>query len=281
MPNLEPFLAQWRPTMSAAHHMTPEMLDELERHIRDRVAQLVGSGFSEVDACQRAAAELGNPETIAAEFRKLDPGPWLPVRIMTASGVALALAVAILVLVRPFTGPGAGMLLAVHVFAITLGYGTALLLGVLGACFVIQRARAGFSSRRLASLTRATFAFATIATVCTVVGTVLAMFWAHREWGRFWDWDPKEIGAFCVVVWMSGFLIAHWFRWVTARGLLVASLIGSNVVFLGWFAPEFPQGLQAYGFPNTAWLLLAALILNCLLTILGLAPAGCLRSRKV
>ena len=277
MPNLNSFLAEWRQTMSAAHHMTPEMLDELESHMRERVGQLIDSGLSEVDACQRTAAELGNPETIAAEFRKLDPVPWLPITIMTALGVALALAAAILLLLRPFTGPGAGMLLTIHVLTVTVGYGSTLLLGVLGACFVIQRARAGFPPRRLASLTRATFAFATTSTVCTLVGIVLAMFWAHREWGRFWDWDPKEVGAFCVAVWMSGFLLAHWFRWVTARGLLVASMFGSNVVFLGWFAPTLAlsPGLHAYGWSHFGWvLLLAVLIVNCLLTILGLAPAG-------
>jgi hypothetical protein len=109
------------------------------------------------------------------------------------------------------------------------------------------------------------------------VGIVLAMFWARRELGRLWDWDPKETGAFCVVVWMSGFLMAHRFRWVTARGLLVASLIGSNVVSLGWFAPTLAlsPGLHAYGWPHLGRvLLLAVLTVNCLLTILGLAPAG-------
>jgi hypothetical protein len=112
-------------------------------------ASLIGPGLTRANACQRAALELGNPETIAAEFRKLDPGPWLPVKIMTGLGVALALAGAIVLLVRPFTGPGAGMLLADHVFTVSLGYSAALLLGVLGACFVIQCACAGFSLRRL------------------------------------------------------------------------------------------------------------------------------------
>jgi hypothetical protein len=65
------------------------------------------------------------------------------------------------------------------------------------------------------------------------------------------------------------------------RALLVASLIGSNVVFLAWFAPVLPSGLHAYGFPQTARaLLFAVLVINFLLTLLGLAPAGCLRSRK-
>jgi hypothetical protein len=281
MPNLESFLSQWRQTLSAAHHLTQETLDELESHLRERIAQLVHSGLPEADACQRAAAELGSPETIATEFRKLDASPWLPVKIATGLGVALALAVATFLLVRDFTRPGAGILLAVHVFTVTLGYATTILLGALGACFVLQRACADFSPRRLASLSRVTFAFATVATVCTALGIILGMVWSHREWGRSWGWDAKEIGALCVIVWMSGFLIAHSFRWVTPRGLLVASVLGSNVVFLGWFGPSLTPGLHAYGLSNTAWLLLlAVLVSNLLITLLGLAPAGCLRLRK-
>ena len=80
---------------------------------------------------------------------------------------------------------------------------------------------------------------------------------------------------------MTGFLIAHAFRWVTMRGLLVASMIGSNVVFLAWFGPALAPGLHAYGLPGFARVLLfGALIGNLLLALLGLAPAGCLRARK-
>jgi len=281
MPNLESCIAQWRQALAAKPQLTSETLDELEAHLRERIAALVESGLSETDACQRAIAELGSAEAIAVEFRKLAPVSWLPVKIVAGIGIALPLVAATLLYVRSQSQPAADLLLSVHAFTITLGYTATLLLGVLGACFVLQRARADFSARRLASLGRVTFIFAIVAAVCSATGVILGGFWAQREWGRFWGWDAKEVGGLYAVVWLTGFLIAHRFRWITARALLVASLIGSNVVFLAWFAPVLPSGLHAYGFPNTARaLLVAVLVINLLLTFLGLAPAGCLRSRK-
>ncbi len=280
MPELESFISQWRQTLSAAPHLSPDTVDELESHLRERIEELVRSGMPVAEACQRAAADLGDSGELANEFRKVEMGQWLPFKVVTGFGIALIVALSLL-LARLFSAGSTDVLLAVHAFTVTIGYSTTLLLGVLGACFVVQRARSGFSPRRLASLGRVTFAFALISTISTLVGVILGMFWAHREWGRFWGWDGKEIGAFCVMVWLSGFLIAHSIRRVSTRALLVASLLGSNVVTLGWFLPSFTRGLHAHGLPHTAsLLLLAAFVLNLSLTFLGMAPSGCLRARR-
>lgn len=282
MPNLETFLAQWRQALSAARHLTPETVDELENHLRERIAELMRSGLTEADACQRAAADLGSMEAIAGEFGKLDRAAWLPAKIVAGMGIAIALVLAALLAVRSFTQPATDALLSVHVFTVTLGYTATLLLGVLGACFVLQRALGEFSPRSLMPVGRMTLIFGTVAAICTATAVILGGFWAQREWGRFWGWDAKEIGGLCAVIWMTGFLIAHAFRRVTTRGLLVASMIGSNVVFLAWFGPALaPSGLHAYGLPAFAHVLvIAALVGNLLLALLGLAPAGCLRARK-
>jgi ABC-type transport system involved in cytochrome c biogenesis permease subunit len=172
------------------------------------------------------------------------------------------------------------VLLAVHVFSVTVGYGATILLGMLGACFVLQRARCGFPMSRLMALERVTLGFAVVSTSCTAVGVILGMFWANREWGRFWSWDGKEIGALCVVVWMVGALVAYSRGRVGARGLLVASLLGSNVVLLAWFAPAFLSGLSAYGSVNAIWAILpVVIILNLSLAVLELVPSGCTRAR--
>jgi hypothetical protein len=281
MSKLETFLSRWRQAMSAVPHLTAETLDELESHLRERIAELMRSGVAESEACERAAEELGPASTIAAEFRKVDGSAWLPVRIVVAMIVVVALATAIFLLVRTLQGNGGGILLAVHVFTITLGYVTTLLLGGLGACFVLQRAVGGFSERRLARVGRATFSLAILATVFTALGIILAMFWSHREWGRFWGWDAKEIGALSVLVWMSGFLIAHHFSRVTDRGLLLACVLGSNLVLLAWFGPSLFPGLHASALPAFAWaLLLTAFVGNLFLTGIGLAPACVLRRPK-
>ena len=67
MHNLEQFIIEWRRTMKAVPNVHPKTLDELENHLRETVAQLVQSGVPEAEACQRAAAELGSPETMAAD----------------------------------------------------------------------------------------------------------------------------------------------------------------------------------------------------------------------
>jgi ABC-type transport system involved in cytochrome c biogenesis permease subunit len=205
---------------------------------------------------------------------------WLPVKIVAVLAMALALTAAIFLVARPFTEPGAGLLLSLHAFTITLGYGTALLLGVLGACFVLQRACADFPPARLPALSMVTFRFATVAIACTALGVFLGMLWAHREWNRFWAWDSKEIGGFCVLMWMTVFLVAHRFHRITPRALLIASTLGSNVVLLAWFARILSPTLHPAGLPAAAFLLLGAILFNLFLTLVGLAPAGCLRLRK-
>jgi ABC-type transport system involved in cytochrome c biogenesis permease subunit len=56
------------------------------------------------------------------------------------------------------------------------------------------------------SLTRVTFLLGCVAAGLTAIGIILAMFWARTEWGRYWAWDEKEIGAFVVIVWQLCFL---------------------------------------------------------------------------
>jgi hypothetical protein len=275
MPNLEAFILQWRQAMSTAPQLKRETLDELESHLRELLAEFIRAGMPEAEACQRAAAELGSPETVAAEFQKLRPPPWLPVKVVTGFGIIAAVALAVWLLARA-SRPGGDFLLAAHVFTVTVGYTSGLLLGLLGACFVFQRCRADFSPRRIAPLSRVTLAFSAVGAGFTAVGIILAMVWAKREWGRYWAWDAKETSAFCIFVWMTGFLIAHQFRWVTPRGLLLASVLGSNVVVLGWFG-----GVHAYGTPGVvAILLFSTVVTNLLIVLLGVAPPGWLGRRK-
>lgn len=285
MPNVESFILQWRQTMMAsAPRLTPETLEELTVHLRETIETLIQSGVPELEACQRAAAELGSPETVATEFRKLAPASWLPVKIVTGVGLVLAAALAALLLTRA-PRPGSGLLLGAHVFTVCVGYTALLLLGLLGACFVFQRCRADFPSRRLALLMQVSRRFAIIGIVFTAVGIVLGMAWSKREWNQYWGWDAKEIGALCIFVWMSAFLAAHHFRWVTPRGLLLASLAGSNVVALGWFGanlpPYLPISAHAYSAPTYAAIALFSTVVgNLLVLLVGLAPAGWLRWRN-
>jgi len=281
MHNLEQLIAEWRKTMMNAPNVRHETLDELENHLRENVERLVRSGMAEAEAFQRAVAQLGGARMIASEFRKLDQSMWLPIKLVIGFGLTLSVAMMIFVIARLDAGR-MNFLLAGHVFAVTLGYGTTFLVGALGICFVAQRCLSDFSPFRMRSLTRVTFRLGGIAAGLTAVGIILAMFWAKAEWGRYWAWDKKEIGAFAVIVWQVCFLLAHRLSHVTIRGVLVMSLLGNIIVSLGWFGPNLLRdGLHSYGMRNYALLLLAAVISNFAFFLVGLAPAGWLRLRKI
>ena len=280
MHNLEQLIAEWRKAMMAAPRVGYETLDELESHLRENVDQLVRSGMTEAEAFQRAVAQLGRAPTIAAEFQKLKQGTWLPVKLVIGFGVIAALAIAILLIAR-FGAGRTSLLLAVHVFTVTLGYTTTFLVGALGICFVSQRCVSDHSPLRIRSLRRVTFALGCVAAVLTAIGVVLAMIWAKAEWGRYWAWDAKETGALCVMVWQLCFLCVHRLARATTHGLLVMSVIGNIIVSLGWFGANllYP-GLHSYG--TRYWtFLLVAVVSNAAFFLIGLAPAGWLRPRKV
>ena len=88
----------------------------------------------------------------------------------------------------------------------------------------------------------ATFA---LMSVVLVTGSL----WAHYAWGRYWAWDPKEVGA--LLIWLTYAEYLHlrlapygkqWAPVIGALGFFVilAGFLGVN---LGWFAP----GLHSYG----------------------------------
>src|SRR4051794_12875220 len=121
MHKLDQFIMEWRRTMKAMPNVHPQTLDELENHVRQRVSELVHSGVPEEEACRRAAAELGSPESMAAEFRKLRPVTWLPVKVVTALGLMLAVADARFLFGGSIVRISRDLLLGVHVFTVTLG----------------------------------------------------------------------------------------------------------------------------------------------------------------
>src|SRR5687767_3789424 len=77
MSNLETRLAEWRARMAKVLPQSEAALDELEEHLRERVAELESHGTSEDDAFAIAQAGIGEPHVIAREFDRI-PGRWRP-----------------------------------------------------------------------------------------------------------------------------------------------------------------------------------------------------------
>jgi ABC-type transport system involved in cytochrome c biogenesis permease subunit len=233
----------------------------------------------EAEAFRRAVTQLGSLNTIASEFQKLNRGTWRPLQVITGIGVIVLLAMPIVLITR-FDASPRSLLLAGHIFTVTLGYTATFLVGALGICFVGQRCFSDLPPPPMRSLTRITFILGSVAASLTALGIILAMVWAKAEWGRFWAWDPKETGAFSVIVWQIGFLVAHRFA---SRGgaLLVLSVLGNIVVSLGWFGANLLSVHHSSPWNYALALVLgAAVVANLAVFFLGFAPAGCLRPRS-
>jgi hypothetical protein len=279
MHNLDETIALWRQAMTGSPKLNQEAVDELESHLRDKVDELIRSGMPEPTAFQEAVNQLGDAPELAREFQKLEQSTWLPVKVITVVGIAGMLACATLVLKRYVDGR-LSLLLATHVYAITLGYTAIFLNGALGVCFVGQRCLSDLSAYRVRSLARYNLVLGWIATLLTGVGIILGMVWTKIEWGRYWDWDIKETGGFCVMVWLASFLVANRLAGGSRR-VLIMSVLGNVVVSLAWFGAHMlskPDGVVNRNY----WLvLLVAVLVNFVLFFIGFAPAGWLRPRKL
>jgi len=279
MHKLEQLIAEWRETITNTPGVARETVDELENHLRETVDQLVQSGMTETAAFWNAVTQIGPTATITSEFQKLEQPTWLPVKFALGIGLAGAIAMAM------YLASGLGshrltLLLASHIFAITLGYGAAFVVGGLGICFVCQRCFSDFSQPRLRALRRATFVLGTVAACLTAIGVVLGAVWAKAEWGRYWDWDPKETGGFIVLVWLLVFTAAHGWRGTATRVLLLLGVFGNIVVSLAWFGTNLlAVGVQSYR-PSDHLIFVAFTVANLVFLLVGLAPAGCLRLRR-
>jgi uncharacterized protein involved in exopolysaccharide biosynthesis len=66
--DLDRELAKWRREMGAAGLKSPEIISELEEHLRDDIEQQVRSGISLPEAFQAALQRIGQPRVLRKEF---------------------------------------------------------------------------------------------------------------------------------------------------------------------------------------------------------------------
>ena len=72
---------------------------------------------------------------------------------------------------------------------------------------------------------------------------IFAMIWAHKAWGRFWGWDPKEVWALITWLFYAAYLHLRLSRswhgvrsaWMSVIGFVVVmfTLIGVNLIIAG------------------------------------------------
>jgi len=69
--DIEKAIFEWRGEMAARGVNAPEILDELESHLRDEIASRISSGSGEENAFHAAARNIGEAAALQAEFAKV------------------------------------------------------------------------------------------------------------------------------------------------------------------------------------------------------------------
>ena len=74
--NLEQSISEWRGQMLSAGVKNPDIVDELESHLREDWARRVQSGESEEQAFEGAVQGIGQASLLKHEFAKLSGKKW-------------------------------------------------------------------------------------------------------------------------------------------------------------------------------------------------------------
>ncbi len=74
--DLEKAITEWRRQMAKGGVSSPEVLGELENHLREDMQRRIDSGSAVPQAFELAVAEVGRADLLGAEFRKVGAANW-------------------------------------------------------------------------------------------------------------------------------------------------------------------------------------------------------------
>ena len=237
--DLDQQIDRWKSAFAKKSACSRDELLELESHLREEIAVLVAAGQSEQEAFCESVARLGDPTKIGNEFAKNQRRFVWDGVALRGNGVVVILAglAAIVLGFAVGTKRGDG-LLGVHVGAIVFAYLVPFLLAVVGTYAIFRGAivKSDQTQFRDRFAGRCRFLLGVVALV-SATGVILGGVWAERHWGRFWGWDPKEIGGLSVVAAAAVLYLLLTRLKPGSVQLGQASLIMSLVTFVAWFGP--------------------------------------------
>ena len=232
-------IRSWKSAFAKKQACSTDELQELESHLREEIAALVAAGRSEQEAFSASVARLGDADKVCSEFAKNETRFLFDSIALRGNSVLVALVglAAVVLGLVVWTNRGDG-LLGAHQTSISFAYVLPFLLALVGTYAIVRAAivKSADTQFRDGFAVQCKFLLGIIALGCAI-GAILGGFWAEREWGRFWAWDPKETGAVSVVVCALALCFVVTRLKLSSVHLGQASLIMSLVTFVAWFGP--------------------------------------------
>ena len=87
MRNFEPKIADWRRQMISAGIKNPDVLDELESHLREDLERRARSGADAAQMFEKAVAQFGRPQSLKAEFDRIKERKYMKRGVMIVVGI--------------------------------------------------------------------------------------------------------------------------------------------------------------------------------------------------
>jgi hypothetical protein len=279
---LEQQIKAWRAELERKKIGGPDILDELESHLREEIAALKRSGMDEAGAFENAKSRFGDVESLRREFGKSGHIRRNPVTVIVGIWFAWVIAYNLFTLLKLRADPDPDKLLAVHIIALTVGYITACISGMFGICQVTLRLLNRLKPARRDALTHGLRTFNMLAAAFVLTGLVAGLAWNARHLGANSGAPPypeviaimivfnlREYGTYAVAFWLMATLTLQWRR-PAARALVPMSIAGNLLVGLAWFGPFiFWDDLHSYSGIKTLWPANVIMILH--LIFLGLS----------
>jgi hypothetical protein len=234
MRNLDEQIAEWRTRMAAGGINTPAVLDELEAHLREEIRARITAGATDEQAFREALARLGSANSLRDEFGKVhnSGGRLLTWSFLLWLGVAGI--VAIFVGRRLFDGR-VGLLLAMHIFSVTMSYLSAFVAGGFAAGYVCAQWSGEVSSSLKRRLSLASTRFLDLAAVLIAAGFILGLLWTDQHYGRYWTKNVREIGGLTALTGVVALAAVRRIAQLNEETRVVLGLGASLVVGFAWF----------------------------------------------
>jgi|GEM_PF-4685208 ABC-type transport system involved in cytochrome c biogenesis permease subunit len=141
----------------------------------------------------------------------------------------------------------------IHVPAIMTSYALLGLSFVLGQIWLVRYALGLGTTESQTQLSRAAWLAIPPGEVLLFTGIVLGGVWADASWGRFWGWDPKEVGA--LVMWLVFMVVVHgrWAGWLKDLGTALGTMAGGWALLWCYYGTNFFQsGQHSYAAANSS-----------------------------